>query len=60
MPELGTFGVILSSEISEGAVPQQQLLHNVYAGYLMRTKPSNVADGGVMTGLAALDVIAVE
>ena len=60
VPELGTFGVILSSEISEGAVPQQQLLHNVYAGYLMRTKPSNVADGGVMTGLAALDVIAVE
>jgi len=45
--ELGCFGCILSD--SEGAV-----LHNEYAGFLLRTKFVGVNEGGVASGFATL------
>jgi glutathione synthetase len=62
MPELGTFGVILSTGRPQGAEDFSStghLVRNEYSGYLVRTKPSDVEDGGVMTGRAALDAIAL-
>lgn len=45
--EFGCFGTILCS--SKGAVK-----HNEYAGFLLRTKFSNVDEGGVASGFATL------
>ena len=45
--ELGCFGVLVAS--SEGDV-----VHNQYAGFLLRTKFSNVDEGGVASGFATL------
>jgi len=45
--ELGCFGTIVAS--SEGEVA-----HNEYAGFLLRTKFSNVDEGGVASGFATL------
>ena len=45
--ELGCFGCIVAS--SEG-----QVVHNEYAGFLLRTKFSNVDEGGVASGFATL------
>lgn len=45
--ELGIFGVV----ISKGA----ELLSSETGGYLIRTKPLHVNEGGVATGYAALD-----
>jgi glutathione synthetase len=45
--ELGCFGTILAD--AEGTV-----LHNEYAGFLLRTKFSNVDEGGVASGFATL------
>jgi glutathione synthase len=45
--ELGCFGTVLVS--AEGEV-----VHNEYAGFLLRTKFSNVDEGGVASGFATL------
>ena len=45
--ELGCFGVLVAS--SEG-----DIVHNQYAGFLLRTKFSNVDEGGVASGFATL------
>jgi glutathione synthase len=45
--ELGCFGTIVAS--SEGDV-----VHNKYSGFLLRTKFSNVDEGGVASGFATL------
>merc|ERR1712012_1157826 len=46
--ELGCFGTLLVS--SDG----KDVLHNEYAGFLLRTKFSNVDEGGVAAGFATL------
>ena len=46
--ELGCFGTILVT--SEG----DSVLHNEYAGFLLRTKFSGVDEGGVASGFATL------
>ena len=48
--ELGTFGTILSDGSPAPAL-------NEYAGYVVRSKPADVDDGGVMAGVAALDCV---
>ncbi|EAN87628.1 putative glutathione synthetase [Trypanosoma cruzi] len=50
--ELGIYGVILSD--AGGC-----LLQNACAGYVVRSKPADVDDGGVMAGVAALDSLAL-
>jgi glutathione synthase len=45
--ELGCYGTIL-------AAPDGSIVHNEYAGYLLRTKFSNVDEGGVASGFATL------
>jgi len=45
--ELGCFGTIVCS-------PTGDVLHNEYAGFLLRTKFSNVDEGGVASGFATL------
>lgn len=50
--EIGTFGTVLS----DGA----NMLLNRCAGYLVRTKSGSTEGGGVMSGVAALDTIAIE
>eukprot|EP00814_Leptocylindrus_danicus_P001243 CAMPEP_0116010090 /NCGR_PEP_ID=MMETSP0321-20121206/3806_1 /TAXON_ID=163516 /ORGANISM="Leptocylindrus danicus var. danicus, Strain B650" /LENGTH=533 /DNA_ID=CAMNT_0003479147 /DNA_START=128 /DNA_END=1729 /DNA_ORIENTATION=+ len=45
--ELGCFGTVVSSESGE-------IVHNEYAGFLLRTKFSNVDEGGVASGFATL------
>jgi glutathione synthase len=45
--ELGCFGVIVAS-------PDGDEVHNEYAGFLLRTKFSNVDEGGVASGFATL------
>lgn len=54
--ELGVYGVLLSSgEYDAGkATP---LLMSEAAGYVVRTKPSDNDDGGVMAGVACLDCV---
>lgn len=49
--ELGVFGCVLSTGST--------VVLNELSGYLMRTKPENVIDGGVMSGLAALDSVSL-
>ncbi|CUG84905.1 glutathione synthetase, putative [Bodo saltans] len=51
--ELGVFGTILCT--SPGVVS-----FNRSVGTLVRTKPADVDDGGVMAGVAALDSLAIE
>lgn len=48
--ELGIFSTFLGDSSA-----QQTILRNDYAGYLVRTKLSNVNEGGVATGYAVLD-----
>ncbi|AIN96666.1 glutathione synthetase, putative [Leishmania panamensis] len=48
--ELGIYGVTLSSDAN-------QYIMNEAAGSVVRTKPADVADGGVMAGIAALDSV---
>jgi glutathione synthase len=50
--ELGTFGAVLSDGV--------HLALNEYAGYVVRTKPADIQDGGVMAGVAALDALCVD
>ena len=45
--ELGCYGTIVAD-------PEGKVLHNEYAGYLLRTKFSNVDEGGVASGFATL------
>jgi len=45
--ELGCFACVVAS--SDG-----EILHNEYAGFLLRTKFSNVDEGGVASGFATL------
>jgi glutathione synthase len=45
--ELGCFGTVVASH-------DGQVLHSVYAGFLLRTKYSNVDEGGVASGFATL------
>eukprot|EP00536_Pseudo-nitzschia_multiseries_P002458 jgi/Psemu1/294823/fgenesh1_pm.33_\ len=45
--ELGAFGTLLCG-------PDGEVLHNKYAGFLLRTKFSNVDEGGVASGFATL------
>ncbi|EPY16151.1 hypothetical protein STCU_11518 [Strigomonas culicis] len=62
--ELGVYGTILSDgryDASHNAGQQQEQggshhhYHNAVAGYIVRSKPADVADGGVMAGVACLD-----
>ncbi|KAG5483337.1 hypothetical protein LSCM1_04884 [Leishmania martiniquensis] len=48
--ELGIFGVTLSANANSCII-------NEAAGSVVRTKPADVADGGVMAGVAALDSV---
>ncbi|CAJ1006776.1 putative Eukaryotic glutathione synthase, ATP binding domain/Eukaryotic glutathione synthase [Leishmania naiffi] len=48
--ELGIYGVTLSSDAN-------QYIINEAAGSVVRAKPADVADGGVMAGIAALDSV---
>ncbi|RNF01501.1 glutathione synthetase [Trypanosoma rangeli] len=50
--ELGFYGVILSD--ANGC-----LLQNACAGYLVRSKPADAEDGGVIRGISALDSLAL-
>ena len=45
--ELGCFGALVVS-------PEGEVVHNEYAGFLLRTKFSNVDEGGVASGFATL------
>ena len=45
--ELGCYGSVLAS-------PEGDVVHNEYAGFLLRTKFSNVNEGGVASGFATL------
>ena len=45
--ELGAFGTLVVD-------PDGQVVHNTYAGFLLRTKFSNVDEGGVASGFATL------
>jgi len=45
--ELGCFGAVVASDTGE-------ILHNKYSGFLLRTKFSNVDEGGVASGFATL------
>jgi glutathione synthase len=45
--ELGCFGTVVAS-------PEGEIVHNKYAGFLLRTKFSNVDEGGVASGFATL------
>ncbi|GKY99336.1 hypothetical protein MPSEU_000888600 [Mayamaea pseudoterrestris] len=45
--ELGCYGTVLAS-------PRGEVLNNEYAGFLLRTKFSNVNEGGVASGFATL------
>eukprot|EP00658_Telonema_sp_P-2_P055037 TRINITY_DN4376_c0_g1_i2.p1 TRINITY_DN4376_c0_g1~~TRINITY_DN4376_c0_g1_i2.p1 ORF type:complete len:130 (-),score=42.82 TRINITY_DN4376_c0_g1_i2:311-700(-) len=74
--ELGVYGVVLttgknnavvassssssSSSTADVSFPQVTVLHNKYAGYVVRSKPSSVEGGGVMAGAAFLDALQVE
>ncbi|CAC9469423.1 putative glutathione synthetase [Leishmania infantum JPCM5] len=50
--EVGIFGVILSSDANGYIINQA-------AGSLVRTKPADVTDGGVVAGVAALDSVQI-
>lgn len=45
--ELGCFGAVVASDAGE-------IVHNKYSGFLLRTKFSNVDEGGVASGFATL------
>lgn len=45
--ELGCFGAVVASDTGE-------IVHNKYSGFLLRTKFSNVDEGGVASGFATL------
>lgn len=45
--ELGCFGTIIASSSGD-------ILHNEYAGFILRTKFSNIDEGGVASGFATL------
>jgi glutathione synthase len=49
--ELGCFGTIL---VAGDAAKEDAVVHNEYAGFLLRTKFSNVDEGGVASGFATL------
>jgi glutathione synthase len=49
--ELGCFGTIL---VAGDAASEDAVVHNEYAGFLLRTKFSNVDEGGVASGFATL------
>ena len=51
--ELGIFSTFLGDCTSAN----KAILRNDYAGYLVRTKLSNVNEGGVATGYAVLDSV---
>jgi len=51
--ELGVFGTYLGNE------EKAQVVTNRYAGYLVRTKMSNVNEGGVATGYAVVNSLIV-
>lgn len=55
--ELGVFGCILTQGAPDRS--SAQTLVSECAGLLVRTKPADVDDGGVMAGVAALDSIAI-
>ena len=48
VPEIGIFHSFM-------ATPSGEVLHDDTCGYLVRSKPSDVEDGGVAAGRAALD-----
>jgi len=50
--ELGVFGTVLGSGENEGE--DEGVVHNEYAGYILRTKFSDVDEGGVASGFATL------
>jgi glutathione synthase len=64
--ELGCFGTILvagkdtttttnsDNDRSNGSTSSTNIVHNEYAGFLLRTKFSNVDEGGVASGFATL------
>jgi len=61
--ELGCFGTIVTSgdddecdlnEEGGGNVEEGKIVHNEYAGFLLRTKFSGVDEGGVASGFATL------
>jgi glutathione synthase len=58
--ELGCFGTILvagqdaETATATGAAATSTVIHNEYAGFLLRTKFSNVDEGGVASGFATL------
>jgi len=47
LSELGCYGTILAG-------PDGEIIHNEYAGFLLRTKFANVNEGGVASGFATL------
>ncbi|CAD2219325.1 Eukaryotic glutathione synthase, ATP binding domain/Eukaryotic glutathione synthase, putative [Angomonas deanei] len=49
--ELGIYGVVLS----DGNTDNKNAYVNRHGGYVVRTKPADVEDGGVMAGVACLD-----
>lgn len=60
--ELGCFGAIVTSGDDEGDLKEEEggnveegkIVHNEYAGFLLRTKFSGVDEGGVASGFATL------
>lgn len=60
--ELGLFGIILSNgdaSLSEKEHSGWASYRNSCAGYVVRTKPKDQDDGGVMAGIACLDSLAI-
>jgi glutathione synthase len=58
--ELGVYGTILTDVGQEdGESGAVVVLHNTVDGTLVRTKPADMDDGGVMAGVAALDSLAI-
>jgi glutathione synthase len=51
--ELGVYGTILYRARPDGT--GAEILHNEQVGHLLRTKASNVSEGGVATGFSVLD-----
>lgn len=51
--ELGIYGTFIGSGLGSGG----GVLLNEYAGYLLRTKPDGVDEGGVATGYSVLNSV---
>lgn len=59
--ELGVYGTYLSyGARPEEETNEEKVLCNAYGGYLLRTKPEGVDEGGVASGYSVLSSVILE